>query len=80
MKRFNGLKQLAEKLHKFFHRVYEGKNPDHKNFKHDYYTAALAYFDKRFDVIEESMKEVSKQQKYLWQTLEEFNKTKGGKE
>jgi len=73
MKYYHGLKELAERLHRFFHRVFEGKSPNHKNFKHDYYTSALAYFDRRLDDIDKVLKEVAKQQKYLWQTLEEKN-------
>ena len=36
--------------------------------------------EKRFYNLEESMKEISKQQKYLWQTLEEERKDKSKKE
>ena len=69
MKQYKGVRNLAFKLHRLFYRVYSGKNPEHQDF--DYYTAALAYFDKRFDEIEKTLKDVAKQQKYLWQTLEE---------
>lgn len=73
MKAYKGLRKLAFKLHRLFHRVQEGKNPSHNDF--DYYTSGFAYFDKRFDEIEKTLKDVAKQQKYLWQTLEEKNES-----
>lgn len=67
MKHYKRLKSLAKKLHNLFHRVCDGKNPKHKP---EYYESTFAYFDRRFDDIDKILKEVAKQQKYLWQSLE----------
>ena len=53
MKNFNGLKELANKIHRKFHRVIYGKNPTHEA---EYYDTYVAYFDRRFDEIEKIVK------------------------
>jgi len=55
MKVYKTLKRLANQFHSMFHRVIYGKNPNHKA---DYYDAYVAYFDRRLDEIEKSVKNV----------------------
>ena len=55
----------ANKLHKAEHMLIEGKTPDHKA-EYYYYMACQLIED-----LKKEMKELSKQTKYLWQSLED---------
>lgn len=55
----------ANSLHNAEHRIVDKKAADHKA-EYYYYMAAQLIED-----LKKEIKEVSKQQKYLWQTLEE---------
>ncbi len=65
-------RKKARKVHDSIHRAL-GERRDHNE---QYWDLILGYFVDKLEKLEDAMKEVSKQQKYLWQTLEEFNEKK----
>ena len=65
---YNTLKEDTEKWHKKAHRLAEGKNPEHKAGYYDFLAGMIL---KRLEKFEIQIKELQKQQKYLWQTLDE---------
>ena len=66
--RFNIHKTTMDEFHNYIHRKSEGK-VSHKGG--DFLDWAFAFFVERMLNLEKEMKEVSKQQKYLWQILQE---------
>jgi hypothetical protein len=85
-------KKLARELHKEEHLIIDKKiDNDHKLYDWYYLMASgifvqlkeilekgvnLDFLYEKIDRIENELKEVSKQQKYLWQTLQESNELK----
>jgi hypothetical protein len=65
---------LARKLHKEEHRIIEGKCDKSHNLNEYYYFMACQLIED----LRSEMKEISKQQKYLWQTLTELIEVKKG--
>lgn len=59
-------RKLIEELHSKIHELTDGKKARHKA---DYYSYFCGYFVKEVREMRKELKEVSKQQKYLWQTL-----------
>jgi len=70
-------RELIERIHRRTHKLIYGSFPDHKA---EWYGWFIGYFVKEMYDLKKSMKEVSKQQKYLWQTLEEIIDKLGGLE
>ena len=52
------LREIGETIHTLLHKVYDGKEPDHKAYKHSYYDFGFAYFDKRLDDIEKQVSHI----------------------
>jgi hypothetical protein len=67
MKISKSSKQLARKLHKAEHLIIEGKCDKTHNLNEYYYFMACQLVEN----LTNEIKEISKQNKYLWQTLEE---------
>ena len=67
MKISNTSRQLARKLHKAEHLIIEGKCDKTHNLNEYYYFMACQLIEN----LSKEIKEISKQNKYLWQTLEE---------